>query len=158
MADQPELSALDLIANEARVGETEMDAAAKVAAGEDQAPAIDPAEAWAQIPAMFGGILAMAMPELKEAYTPAACLTWGQAMTAVSDKYGWEAGEVMAKWGPEIALTMATVPLALPVVKAIRDRKEAAKEKTPEATPEKPAPYVMGAEGLPTPGGFVEPG
>jgi hypothetical protein len=88
-------------------------------------PAIDPAQTWAQIPFMFGKLLGMAMPELRPVYNEEACLAWGVGMAAVSDKYGWDAGETIAKWGPEIALVVATLPLAVPTYHAIKARQEA---------------------------------
>lgn len=93
-------------------------------------PIIDPSYGWAQIPAMVGGMLTMAMPELQGVYNEAACMQWGTAMHAVATKHGWEAGETMARWAPEIALTMASLPLVVPVVHAVKARKAAA-EKAP---------------------------
>ena len=92
------------------------------------APIIDPSYGWAQIPAMVGGMLTMAMPELQGVYNEAACMQWGTAMHAVATKHGWEAGETMARFGPEIALAVASFPLVVPVVHVVRARKAAAEE------------------------------
>jgi hypothetical protein len=121
-------AALDAIAGEAARLEGEQEQQQQPATPE---PGPLEAHAWAQIPMMVGGLLAMALPEVADAYTPDACLRWGEGMAAVANKYGWEAGETMAKYAPEIALTMASVPLVLPVVKAIKARKEAAESKAP---------------------------
>jgi hypothetical protein len=74
------------------------------------------AESWAFIPAMFGKIVAMALPELKDVYTEDACLAWGEAMVPVAEKYGWGDPAVSV----EVALLIATVPLALPTGIAIK--------------------------------------
>ena len=89
-------------------------------------PIIDPSYGWAQIPAMVGGMLTMAMPELAGVYNEQACIQWGTAMHAVATKHGWEAGETMARFAPEIALTMASLPLVVPVVQVVKARKAAA--------------------------------
>lgn len=105
-------------------------------------PVMDPALAWAQIPKAVGGILAIAMPELEGVYTDAACMKWGQGMSLVAEKYGWDASETMARYAPEMALVMATLPLAIPTVSAFKARRaaaEAAAKSTPvtlEAAPE----------------------
>lgn len=91
-------------------------------------PIIDPSYGWAQIPNMLGGMLTMAMPELAGVYTEQACMQWGTAMHAVATKHGWEVGETMARFAPEIALTMASLPLVIPVVHAVKARKAAAEE------------------------------
>lgn len=124
---------LDKIAIEAQGIEQEQQTAQDAILGqaEPEAPAIDPALAWAQIPKMFGGILGMAFPQLSAVYTDERCHAWGAAMSQVADKYGWDAGETMAKWGPEIALTVATLPLAIPTVQVIRAAAAKAKKEKP---------------------------
>jgi len=86
----------------------------------DQA-AIDRAEAseWAELPAGIGGILCMALPELREAYSPANCARWGEAMMRVAKKYHWRAAMI----GPEIGLALVSVPLIMPTVVAVRARR-----------------------------------
>lgn len=126
----PAIAALDDIARQAASEEQEQVAAQQAA----EAPAgPDPlqAQAWAQIPMMLGGMLAMALPEVAPAYTEEACMRWGGAMAQLADKYGWEAGATMAKYAPEIAVTMASIPLVVPVVHAIKARREAAASKAP---------------------------
>jgi hypothetical protein len=71
-------------------------------------------ESWAFLPEMFGKIMAVALPELKDVYTEEACLAWGEAMVPVADKYGWGDPAVSV----ELALIIATVPLALPTFQA----------------------------------------
>jgi hypothetical protein len=99
--------------------------------------AIDPAQTWAQIPLMFGRLISMAMPELHGVYTPDKCLVWGQGMAAVADKYEWDAASTIARFGPEIALCVASVPLVLPTVAAIRARQEAKAKEAPKDQQEK---------------------
>ena len=127
------MDVLDQIAAEAAQLETEQAQVQQAIENpeEQQEPAIDPALAWAQIPKMFGGILSMALPELGAVYTDDKCHAWGSAMSMVADKYGWDAAETMAKWGPEIALTLATLPLAIPTVKAIQKAVDKKKKETP---------------------------
>lgn len=78
--------------------------------------------AWAEIPSVFGSLLAMAMPELSAVYTPAACLQWGEKMTAVGQKYGWSATLI----GPELALAIASLGLLAPTYAAIKLRRDPA--------------------------------
>ncbi|MES2367206.1 MAG: hypothetical protein V4563_15115 [Pseudomonadota bacterium] len=138
------MDALDRIALEAGGGEAEAQAVEDAMI--NPPPAIDPAETWAQIPMMVGGLLAMAMPELKAAYSQTNCMNWGQSMQALADKYGWDAATTMAKWAPEIGVIVASIPLVLPTVSAFKARKQTpekitvsedvAKEQTPVPMPE----------------------
>lgn len=155
---QPELSALDLIAQEAASEE----AVAEAAANPEPAPLVDPATAWAQIPAMFGGLISMALPELAPAYSQKNCMQWGSAMALVAEKHGWDASETMTKWAPEIALVMATLPLAVPTFQAIKSkRKKAAVEKPALAEQHNemvdPGKMALDKDGLPVGGNFVKP-
>lgn len=121
------MDVLDQIAAEANPLEAEQ--AARLDAIENPPPPepiIDPSYGWAQIPGVVGGMLSMAMPELQGVYSEEACMRWGEAMHAVATKHGWEAGETMARFGPEIALTVASFPLVLPVVQVMKARKAAA--------------------------------
>jgi len=123
------MDTLDQIALEA--GGVEADQAARLDAIQNPPapePIIDPSYGWAQIPAMLGGMLTMAMPELAGVYHEQACMQWGTAMHAVATKHGWEAGETMARFAPEIALAVASFPLVIPVVQAVKSRKAAAAE------------------------------
>ena len=116
-----QLSALDMIAIEARGSEAEAEAA--------QEAILNPAVIWAQIPTALGGLLGMAMPELKEAYTPEACAAWGQGMAAVAQKYEWDAAETVSKWAPEFMLLAASLPLVVPTVRAFKAHKAIADAK-----------------------------
>lgn len=159
MTETVELDALDRIALEAQGSENEAQAVEDAILNPDAGTVIDPAQTWAQIPAALGGLLAIAMPELKNAYTEANCLQWGAGMAAVSEKYGWDAGETISKWTPEFMLIMATVPLLLPTIQAVQMRRAAADTKPQK----KDADAVAGPENkpfdmnLPEPGGFVVP-
>lgn len=86
-----------------------------VAAGPDQS------EQWALLPAMVGSALQIAMPELGAVYTPEACRAWGAAMVPVAEKYGWNAD---ALGGPEIGLAVASFPLVIGTVQAVRAFRE----------------------------------
>ena len=90
--------------------------------GGDMGP--DPAAEWAVLPATFGGILAIAMPELAEVYTPEACAAWGAAMVPVAEKYGWSSLQV----GPEIGALIASLPFVLGTVAAVKARRAAAEK------------------------------
>ncbi len=123
------MDVLDQIAAEASPLEAEQQA--RIDAIENPPPpdhGIDPSYGWAQIPAVVGGMLTMAMPELDGVYNEQACMQWGLAMHAVATKHGWEAGETMARFGPEIALAVASFPLVVPVVQVVKARKAAAEQ------------------------------
>ncbi|HGO6127519.1 TPA: hypothetical protein ACK3RK_006087 [Burkholderia cepacia] len=110
----------------------EVDAAPDVP-GQPAADPVDPATQWAMLPKVFGGILAMAMPELNDVYSDAACAEWGSKMVPVADKYGWDAAGALSGFMPEIALAMATLPLAIPTLAAIKQRRIAAEIETRRA-------------------------
>lgn len=162
---------LDRIALEA--GGAEAAAQAKVDEILNPEPAIDPAEAWAALPKMFGGLLQIAMPELAGVYTDAACLQWGGAMQVLAEKHNWDAASTMANWAPEIGIVFATLPLALPTIKAIRARKAENDKETrrmanrtvdsgataggEHETPEPAENAAKGANNAPQGGNFVNP-
>lgn len=115
---------------------------------------------------MVGGVLGMALPELRAVYTEDACLAWGGGMAAVSDKYGWDAGDTAAKWAPECMLLMTSIPLIVPTVQAIKQRQAASKAKALNEAPKSAARGVAVANNAPIedvnpmmqePGGFSEP-
>jgi len=110
--------------------------------GEDPAPPVDQGQAWGHLAMMVGGFMGMALPELRSVYTEQACMQWGAGMAAVADKYGWDAGDTAARWAPECALLLASVPLVIPTVQAIKARKAASKAKALNDAPEKPARAV----------------
>lgn len=157
-----QLDALDMIAIEALGAEAEADAAKEAILNPDPEPAVDPAVIWAQIPAALGGLLGIAMPELKNAYTPEACAAWGQGMAAVAQKYDWDAAETVSKWAPEFMLLTASIPLVIPTVQAIKARKAIAEAKDRARTVDGVAGPQDGQAGpvrpmdLP-PGNFSEP-
>lgn len=118
----------DMIAIEAAGAEAEADAEREkiLNGGEEPPTVIDQAQIWAQVPKQVGGLLTMAMPELAGVYNDDACLAWGTGMAATAEKRGWDAGETIAKWGPEFMLATASFALVMPTVQAIRARREAA--------------------------------
>ena len=132
----------------------------------DPEPTIDPAATWATIPKLFGSLIQMAMPELAGVYTDEACYAWGGAFHEVAKKHNWDAVGTMTRWGPEIGLVLASVPLVLPTMQAIRARREEA-EKSKAVKPVdiqdgvtvQPAPEngVAAPNNAPEGGNFVEP-
>lgn len=164
----PEMDPLDRIGLEAQGMEQEAQAAEdKILHGEPESePVIDPAHAWGQLAMMAGGILTMALPELKSVYTEQNCMAWGGGMAAVADKYGWDAGDTMAKWAPECMLIMTSIPLIVPTVQAIKSRQAAAKAKSLNEAPKRPENAMAGPNNADTvdvnpmmqpPGNFSEP-
>lgn len=162
------MSALDRIGIEAQGLENDAQAVEDkiLNGGEEPAPVVDPALAWAQMMMMAGGFVSMALPELRDVYTEAACMNWGAGMAAVAGKYGWDAGDTMAKWAPECALIMASVPLLIPTVRAVKTRQAAKKAKPLNKAPkrdESAAKDGLHATDVPTnpmhqePGGFSVP-
>lgn len=118
------MDTLDLIGAEAAPLEAEQQAAIDAIENPPAPePLIDPSYGWAQIPAVLGGMLGMALPELQGVYTEDACMKWGVAMHMVATKHGWECGETMARFGPEIALAVASFPLVVPVVQVVKARR-----------------------------------
>jgi hypothetical protein len=106
-------AALDMLANEAGGEEAAVNEVQTASAAAD---AKAKAESWAFIPAMFGKIVAMALPELKDVYSEDACFAWGEAMVPVAEKYGWGDPSVSV----EVTLLIATVPMAVPTALAIK--------------------------------------
>lgn len=144
------MDTLDMIHAEAQGLETEAQAAQDAILNPE--PAIDPAESWAQIPKMAGGLLAIAMPELAAAYTDANCLAWGRSMQVVADKYEWDAASTMARFAPEMGLVVASLPLVLPTIAAVQARRARAPEKVIVTDDQQAGPGAA-----PEGGGFVEP-
>jgi len=155
---------LDRIGLEALGLENDADAAEQkiLNGGEDPAPPVDHGQAWGHLAMMAGGFLAMALPELRPVYTEQACMQWGAGMAAVADKYGWDASDTAARWAPEIALIMVSIPLVIPTVQAIKSRQAASKAKALNDAPEKPAravapPPIDPNPMMQEPGGFSVP-
>lgn len=132
----------------------------------DPEPVIDPATTWATIPKLFGSLIQMAMPELAGVYTDEACYAWGGAFHEVAKKHNWDAVGTMTRWGPEIGLVLASVPLVLPTVQAIRARRAEAEKNKPvkpvdirDGVTVQPAPEngVAATNNAPEGGNFVEP-
>lgn len=112
------------IANQAAAIDNQADEVLTGPKPANQAPVevIDPAEAWAEIPAMVGMILGAALPEVKPAYSPDACYAWGKSMARVAAKRGW-AGEGLP---PEASALLATAMFVIPTMGAIKTRQRAA--------------------------------
>lgn len=106
------------------------------------APAVDPVAAWAQFPALFGQIVAPALPELRDVFTERACNDWGRAMVPLAEKYNWSPGAFMEWLGPWVGVAFATWPLAYPTVQAIRARRKPADAVPADKVPETPSNVV----------------
>jgi hypothetical protein len=65
-------------------------------------------------------ILGKMLPFLPAIYTEEACTQLGTAIAPVSAKYGWSAGGVFERFGPEIGLAIVAAPLAIETVKEFR--------------------------------------
>lgn len=145
------LDALDMIALEASQSENEQAAAHEAILNPVDPNKMPEGQAWAKIPYLLGSLLSKALPELESVYTEKVCLDWGDAMALVSEKYGWEAGETISKYAPEIALAVATFALVQPAYSAIKARKEK-KKKEPEkvvlSDDDKRMPDASSKEGL----------
>lgn len=131
--------ALDAIAAEGAAAEAGMGGggvpgdpgAPGVAAPGSEPGKMAPAELWAMVPATLGSVLGMAIPELKQTYTPEACNAWGVAMAAVAEKRGWN----VTQDTPEVLLIFATAPLAIPTFTALVNRGRAARQARATAAP-----------------------
>lgn len=144
-------AALDQIAAEAAA--LDLESAPLAAPGADSLPAQSDAEEWAKLPAMFGSILCMAIPKLGPAYSPANCLAWGKAMDDVARAHGWNAAEIIRKFGPWPALVLASLPMALPTIAALKEAR-AGQAGAGTDTEAKPAEFVGPA---PPPPGTLQP-
>jgi hypothetical protein len=116
----PTGGALDSIAGEAAAMEGQQEQQQQQATAGPENPMAG-AAGWAMLAKGIGGALGVALPEVREAYSDAACMQWGEAMDALSQKYGW--GDGVSRFGPEIAVTFASLGLVLPVVQAVKHRK-----------------------------------
>lgn len=117
-------------------------------------PSAGDAAEWAKLPAMFGSILCMALPKLQPAYSPKNCLAWGRAMDEVARAYGWNAAEMIRKFGPWPALVLATLPMALPTIAAIKEARAGQGAAPVTGTEEKPPARTGPA---PPPPGTLQP-
>lgn len=117
---------LEMLAAEAVAVEAEDFAAMPQMPGNEPVSVIDQAKAWAELPAIFGSLLAMALPDVKPYYAPELCREWGEKMVPVADELGWNASEVL---GPKLALAVATIPFIAGPVVVVKKMKEAEKAK-----------------------------
>lgn len=102
------------------------------------APALTEAQEWAQIPATAGAIFSSYLPELAAVYTPEACDRWGAAFAVLAKRYGWQHSRVMEWLGPIVPCVLATVPLAVPTVKAFRAKLDAIRAEKEKALADPP--------------------
>jgi hypothetical protein len=115
---------LDAIAQEGAALEQKAGPAPGEVAAPPQ-PEQSPAEKWASLPELFGSIVTMAMPELKPAYSEKNCLAWGNAMVPLAAKYGWDVDKLLAYLGPWVGVAVASIPMAVPTVVAVKTRRAA---------------------------------
>lgn len=103
-----------LAALEVTVGEIDSSSPAALAQQAEQQAQVTASEAgakaWAQLPAMIGGLIGMLAPEVQDFYSEKACGEWGVAMQAVAEKRGWSTPDGV----PEIALAASTLGMAVP--------------------------------------------
>ena len=131
-----ESSELDQLAEVTREADQDQATAANDRSPGTGAPHPDAAEAaeWAELPKMFGSLVATAMPELTAVYTPDACMRWGEAMVPIAKKYNWNAAKFLSLFGPWLMLAITSHALVTPTYFAVRARMDAAK------AAEQPAP------------------
>jgi hypothetical protein len=160
----PQIDPLDRIALEASIDEQAAQRAQDEALNPPPPEGVpDQADIWALVPRQLGALLAIALPELGHVYNEDACRQWGVGMAAVSQKYGWDAADTLAKFGPELALVTATIPLAVPTYFAVRKRLDAAREQREKVERMQPAQAEPGLKDInrspmgQPPGGFVDP-
>lgn len=114
MADLEKLEALGAVTSE--VDANGPPTPEQLEAEKQQAEEVTEAQAWAQVPMMLGGMLAMIAPELQAIYTEENCHRWGERMVPVAQKYGWNGPSNL----PEIGLAISTLGMAVPTVIVIR--------------------------------------
>lgn len=126
IAAAPANSEFAAILNQAK----DVDTAANTAIHGEPPPApalpvevLDPAAAWAEIPAVLGQLLCMGMPELTEVYSKQACYAWGVGMARVAAKRNWDASGMP----PEVTVAVSTLMFAVPTVAVIKMRSAQAK-------------------------------
>lgn len=102
----------------------EQEQAAQATGQGDQVQLTD-AQKWAAIPAVLGSVLCIALPELKEAYKPANCEAWGEAMAPLAEKHGWSPDSAV---GPELGVAVASLPMVIPSVLVVLQRRKVARE------------------------------
>ena len=115
-----------------------IDATASAAADPGQVPEKDvtPPDVAAEVAALVktvADLLTPAFPSLGLIYTPETCDRLGAAAAPVMEKYGWTVGEVFGKWGPEIGLAVAALPVVVATVKAVRHDIEQRRNPPPPA-------------------------
>lgn len=81
------------------------------------------AKDWGMTMYALGQTFCMIAPELKPIYSEERCLMFGERMTPVAVKYGWNAPS-----GPEFALATCLLGFAVPTFLAVRARLDALRE------------------------------
>jgi hypothetical protein len=149
----PDSGAADLLAGlaaEAAALETGQVVAQQQAEADQQAAAVATATAEArEIVNLAGSLLVPLLPErYAKCYGPAELGRIGDALGAVAAKRGWNLGNTLGAWGPEIALVAACAGPVLPVLLAeAKAKREAAEKGTQPATTPAPAPAPTQEQG-----------
>jgi hypothetical protein len=87
----------------------------------------DSARDWGMLMFAIGGLVCMAAPELKPIYSEDRCITWGQHMQQVADKYGWNAPSNAPEFGLAAASIGFVVPTYLVISQKISEARAAKK-------------------------------
>lgn len=87
---------------------------------EPQAVKLDSAAEVAALLQTLAALLAPAFPSLATIYTEATCKRLGEAAAPVMDKYSLSVGGLFEKWGAEITLALAALPVGVATVAGIK--------------------------------------
>lgn len=108
------------------------------------APAQAPADEWAAMLKVGVVILTPALPFLPDIWTDEALARVGAAIVPVADKYGVSAGELFARWAPEISLFVTVAPLATATIQGFKalkaERRAEAQARAEAEAAQEPAP------------------
>lgn len=101
-----------------------------------EAPAADPAAEVAGLLQTVAAMLSPMFPSLAEIYTTQTCAALGQAAAPVMAKHGLSMGGIFERWGAEIALLGAALPVGIATAHGIKADLAAKKPKPAEAAPQ----------------------
>lgn len=130
---QTELDQLEAAA--AAVDNMAEQGAADLAPAAAEQPAADPAAEVAALLSLLAGILAPLFPSLPGIYTEPTCKRLGDAAAPVLLKYEVSVGGLFDRWGPEIGLAAAALPVAIATAQGIKADLAARRKKADDETP-----------------------
>lgn len=113
---------LEQLAAEAALIEADELANQPVMPGQEPAPVIDPAQDWIDLARIGADLVTAPIPELKQEWTPERIDAFGLALSRCADHYGRTIGGILGH--PLAGLAIATFPLAMPVIRLQKARKE----------------------------------